>query len=63
MTDQKPEPTFSEHVERINQAGRDIGLAFANSKPVLETLKAITRLTEALAESQKLTRWKNHDTD
>lgn len=59
----EPEPTLSEHVERINQAAINVALAFANSKPVLDALKAITHLAETIAESQEFKRWQNHDTD
>lgn len=57
MNNQEPEPTFSEYVDRVNQAAVNVALAFANSNPVLDALKGITRLLETLAESREFKQW------
>lgn len=49
MTDRKPEPTFSEHAQRINEACQDVAVAIANHPAILRTIKALTEFTEQIA--------------
>lgn len=61
MGEQQVEPTLSEQIERINQAWQAVCNWLVNSKFVIQSLRSITDLLEAIAQSDQFKQWSTEE--